>query len=315
MNQRRDRIQVQVAGQVFSVVGGEFRQMLAAVKALPGRRFEGNSKVWQLPGTVEEITKQVEAAGFQIEGGAPAPESGPAPVASATPRPGGDRIRVQIQGHTLTITGGEFREMLAAVKALPERRFDGDSKMWAISGELATVKAQVEAAGFQLDGADEILTKAPAREMETPDFGPVDAPPSFEAPDFLWDGDVPDYEPPDWWDDESAPPPPDSPPDWFEEEMAAQPPEPPPDFVAPPAAAAPQNVVSSAGRRDQIRVRVGGIPFFVVGGAFQQMLAAIKNVPGRRFDGQDKVWDIPAEETIEGFKQKMAAAGFEITRG
>ncbi|RMF04516.1 MAG: hypothetical protein D6768_03100, partial [Chloroflexi bacterium] len=289
MNQRRDRIQVQIAGQVFSVVGGEFRQMLAAVKALPGRRFDGNSKVWQLPGTVADITRQVEAAGFQLEGGAPAPEPGPASPPAA-PRPGGDRIRVQWQGHPLLVTGGEFREMLAVVKALPERRFDGESKVWEISGALATVKAQIEAAGFQLEGADKILAKAPPAEMEVPDFGPVDAPPPFEEPDFLWDDNVPDYEPPDWWDDESAAPPVE-PPDWFEEELAARPPEPPPDFAPPPAAAAPQKPESSAGRRDQIRVRVGGIPFFVVGGEFRQMLAAIKNVPGRRFDGQDKVWD------------------------
>jgi hypothetical protein len=44
------------------------------------------------------------------------------------------------------------------------------------------------------------------------------------------------------------------------------------------------------------------------------MLSVIKTLPGRRFDSDDKVWDIPAEVTIAGVRQQMAAAGFEISR-
>ena len=39
MNQRKDRIRIQVEGKEFSVVGGSFQEMLAAVKLINGRRF------------------------------------------------------------------------------------------------------------------------------------------------------------------------------------------------------------------------------------------------------------------------------------
>lgn len=59
-------------------------------------------------------------------------------------------------------------------------------------------------------------------------------------------------------------------------------------------------------------MRVGGIPFVVSGGSFQEMLVVVKQLPGRRFDGQDKVWDIPAG--IEPVRQLIEAAGFQLSR-
>jgi hypothetical protein len=71
----------------------------------------------------------------------------------------------------------------------------------------------------------------------------------------------------------------------------------------------PGSAAKAAG--DRVRVRVGGI---VTGGSFQNMLAAIKNIEGRRFDSSDKVWDIPEEMGLAGFTQAMNAAGFDVER-
>jgi hypothetical protein len=145
--------------------------------------------------------------------------------------------------------------------------------------------------------------------MESPRFAHTPEPPPFEAPDFFDGGDVPAYEPPDWWDDDE-PPPPMAPPDWLDDDMA--------DFPPPniPAPAAPAAVPATSARTggDQIRVRIGGIPFAVSGGNFRDMLTVIKELPGRRFDSTDKIWDIPAETTIEGVRQRVEAAGFTLQR-
>ncbi len=205
MTQRQDRIRVQIEGQEFSVVGGSFQEMLAAIKQINGRRFSGELKVWQLPGSIAEIQRQLDLSGYRLEGGQPVagtPVSSPPP----RPRPGGDRIRVLVAGHPLAVVGGGFQEMLAVVKNLPGRRFDPESKVWEIPGEVGVVKGMIEAAGFQLEGADK-LSLGPVPPMAPPDFlvkaGPP--PPPFEPPDFSEDETDFPYEPPDWWDE--GPPP------------------------------------------------------------------------------------------------------------
>jgi hypothetical protein len=319
MADHKDRIRVHIEGKEYSVVGGEFRQMLAVVKQVSGRRFIGELKVWQLPGTAADISHQLEPAGFQLEGGAPVAVDTPAPATSAGR---GDRIKIMVQGQQLSVVGGDFQTMLAAVKSLPGRRFDGDTRLWEVPGELAIINQLVETAGFQLEGAGQIPANAPVKPMETFDFGPPeDEPLTFESPDFSGGEDVPPYESPDWLADDNAPPPPTEPPGWWEEpDDLAPPPPPPAEFdnqppAAPEAKPRPQTSGRQSQRRqDNIRIRIGGIPFVVTGGEFRQMLGAIKQLPGRRFDGDDKVWDIPAEVTIEGAKQKLAALGFDLER-
>lgn len=322
MTDYNDRIRVHIENREYSVVGGKFQDMLAAVKQINGRRFVGELKVWQLPGSAETIQNELEISGYRLEGGTPVAQT-ESQTPAAPARTDSDRIRVVIQGHPLAVVGGTFQEMLAAVKTLPGRRFDGDKKVWEIPGELAIIKHLIEDAGFALEGADKI-SLGPVPPMESPDFGPDGAEPDpFEMPDFAGPDDIPPYEPPDWWDDDSMPPPPDDPPDWFEDELAARSPEPPPMFNSePPAfspaessppADAPASVAVSRGQ-DQIRIRVGGIPLVVRGGAFKEMLEVVKKIPGRRFHSQDKTWDIPGDLGIESVQQTVNAAGFILDR-
>ena len=74
----KDRIRVHIEGKEFSVVGGSFQNMLAAVKQINGRRFVGALKVWQLPGKAEDIKNQLAISGFQLEGGTPVADETPA---------------------------------------------------------------------------------------------------------------------------------------------------------------------------------------------------------------------------------------------
>jgi hypothetical protein len=332
MAEHRDRIRVQIAGKDYSVVGGGFQEMLAAVKQINGRRFVGELKVWQLPGSFEDIQTQLEISGYRLEGGrsstAEAASAGSAqPTAPAAF--GADRIRVMIQGRELAVVGGSFQEMLAAVKAVPGRRFDPENKRWEIPGEGAIIKNLIETAGFQLEGADQ-LPAAPAQaaavgiEFSPPDFGPATPPPPFETPDFSGEDEAPSgdgeppYEPPDWWDDDATPPPVE-PPDGWDTDQVEAPVEPAGYSSDEPLAPGrqptrPKTAPASAGP-DQIRIRLGGIPLLITSGGFQAMLAFVKELPGRRFDGQDKVWDIPADLTLEEMRQRVEAAGFVMKRG
>jgi hypothetical protein len=313
MNERRDRIRVHIEGKEYNVVGGGFQEMLAAVKQITGRRFNGETKVWQLPGTAEEITNQLSISNFELEAGAavaPAPTKSQTAPAAPT-GPGGDRIRIVVGEHRLAVIGGQFREMLETVKGLPGRRFNGEAKVWEISGEVGAIKGMIEAAGFQLEGAEKIAITAPGK-MEPPRFaqGQPGPPPPFEEPDFFGDDEVSPMEPPDWWDDDEMPAP--LPVDEWDAAGDFPPfDEPPPFDNAPPAG---QRAAPSGERAegDRIRVRLGETALVITGGAFQEMLAAIKNIPGRRFNSQDKVWELPDDLTLDSVDQAMRAAGFAV---
>jgi hypothetical protein len=305
MTDRKDRIRVQIGGQEFSIVGGGFQEMLAAVKQISGRRFVSELKVWQLPGSVEQIQNQLDISGFRLEGGAPLtaqPQTAPASGSG-----GSDRVRVLVGGRRLAVVGGGFQEMLALVKSLPNRRFDSETKLWEISGDVGTIKGMIEAAGYQLEGAQNIPL-GPPPPMEAPNFGPPSArmaPPSFEEPDFMDEADAPRFEPPDWWDDSLAPAP-------FEEEYIPEPP-----FFDSPSTQAPLTVLPSApgaGKRsgDRIRVSLGGVSLVISGGGFQEMLAVVKNIPGRRFNPEERVWEIPDNLSLAALGQQVSAAGFTL---
>lgn len=303
MSERKDRIRIQIGGQEFSVVGGGFQEMLAAVKQINGRRFVSESKVWQLPGPVEEVQRQLEISGYSLEGGAPAASARPAqPQAPASG--GGDRIRVLVAGQRLAVVGGSFQEMLAVVKGLPGRRFDSETKLWELAGDPGVIKGMIESAGFQLEGATKIPV-GPVPPMEMPDFGSHSAPSPYQEPDFFADDEA--QEPPPWWDDELAPPP-------VEDNYFAEPFE----FEPPPVTAKPSTSIPAAapaGRRgggDRIRIRLGDMPLVLSGGEFQAMLAWVKSIPGRRFNGEERVWEMPGDLALESLGQRVAAAGFVL---
>jgi hypothetical protein len=301
MAERKDRIRVHIEGKEYSVVGGSFEAMLAAVKQINGRRFVGELKVWELPGTVEAVRNQLEIGGYQLEGGRPvaaAEQAADGPAGRGRAR--GDRIRVLVEGQAMAVVGGSFQEMLAAVKSLPGRRFDPDTKVWEIPGEAGVVKGMVQAAGFRLEGAGDIpLEQVPPMEGLEPGPRPG-PPPPFEPPEFFEADDEFPFEPPDWWDES---PPPDL-------EGGVLPfEEPVPAFDKPAFGSRP-----GAGG-NQIRLRLGPRRLVVSGGSFQELLAVVKQIPGRRFNAEEKVWEIPEEVAVESVAQVVKGAGFRLEEG
>lgn len=298
MNDRKDRIRVQIGGQEFFVVGGGFQEMLSAVKQINGRRFVSEAKVWQLPGQPEQIQNQLDISGYRLEKGGPAAAK---PAAAPASNAGGDRVRVLIGGQRLAVIGGSFQDMLGLVKSLPQRRFDSDTKLWEISGEVGVIKGMIEAAGFQLEGAAN-LSLGPVPPMETPYFGgPGDAPPPpFEAPDFFDDDEL---EPPPWLMEDLARR--NFEEDYFTDASVE-------DTRLPFTPEPLPTRSSSAYGGDRIRVSLEGLPLVVSGGSFQEMLALIKSLPGRRFNAEERVWEIPNSMSLEVLSQRIAAAGFVL---
>jgi hypothetical protein len=65
-----------------------------------------------------------------------------------------------------------------------------------------------------------------------------------------------------------------------------------------------------ADRKDRIRVQIDGQEYNVVGGAFQDMLATVKQINGRRFVSEIKVWQLPGPAEADRVLTKPATAPF-----
>ena len=202
-----DRILVRVGQQTLAVVGGSFRKMLDAVKAVEGRRFVSEAKLWELPGDVPAITSQMEERGYQVvthqeaEGLPPAQAvatsdtpASPASIGPAADRE--DRIRVRVTDGEFWVTGRPFREMLDAIKALEGRRFVSAAKLWEVpitgeelhtamsASELSLTQAEPERAATLDDGEPSPWGEAPEEPDEMPPFPFHGAPPPEEDDEF-----------------------------------------------------------------------------------------------------------------------------------
>ncbi|MEM7029005.1 MAG: hypothetical protein AAF629_05390 [Chloroflexota bacterium] len=325
-SERQSRIKVRIENMDYDVVGNEFQQILAAVKALPERRFNSGLKLWEISGSLEMARGQLENSGFSLEGGTPV-----AANEQTTPVANNDRIRVEVAGYSLVVTGAPFRTMLDVIKALPNRRFDGETKLWTLDGSLTELKTHFEKKGLTLATQPHQADLADIMKAET-----ANTPATLqEAPSF--DTNDADFLPPlgdEYTGDEggiSATPPPPSPPSDFpppddfdgffdeeEEQFDAFPPiennfSPPPEMPVPDPqqnVAPPTSDSSAQGRRDQIKVLVGTTPMVVVGGSFKDMLAAVKDIPGRRFDMDSKQWLL--DDDPVSIQQHLASRGFQL---
>jgi hypothetical protein len=202
--------------------------------------------------------------------------------------------------HRLAVVGGQFQEMLTVVKGLPGRRFDGEAKVWEIPGDVGVIKGMIEAAGFELEGVDQI-PETPVPPMASPDFLTEEppSPPPFEAPDFSETADEFPFEPPDWLDDDL---PPNEPGYFFDNPVSFEAESPP---ATPPTG-------SSVPSGDQVRIQLGDTALVVTGGSFKEMLAVVKTIPGRRFDSDQKLWQIPEDVTLDSVQQAIKAAGLVL---
>ena len=309
--ERKSRIKIRVENMEFDVVGDDFQQVLAAVKALPDRRFNGDLKIWEVSASEAMVRGQLENSGFLMEGGTPVS----AEQQAAAPGPtSSDRIKVDVAGYNLLVTGAPFQTMLEAIKAMPDRRFDGETKQWTIGGTMAEARAYFAEKSLQL--------QAQPGQPEPPITSVGDVP-TDEASSASWLQNQPTFAPST---SQTPPPPPPSdfpPPDddfggYYDEDDHFDEFFPPSDPIAAPPDAVPPVIgteteqKSSSGRTDRIKIVVGNMPMVVMGGSFKDMLAAIKALPNRRFDGSSKQWLI--DEDLESVQQHLVAHGFQMDR-
>ena len=66
-------------------------------------------------------------------------------------------------------------------------------------------------------------------------------------------------------------------------------------------------------RKDRIRVHIDGKEFGIVGGTFQELLAAVKQINGRRFVSELKVWQLPGP--VEDIQRKLDFGGYYLEGG
>lgn len=279
-----DRIKIRVQKMEYFVIGGNFKDLLAVVKNLPNRRFVGDQKVWLVDASVDMIRGQIENSGYLLEGGTPAPED------ATAAKPAHGQIKIETASFRAVVTGAPFSELLEAIKALPDRRFDGDSKRWTLTGSMMELKNYFDQKNIQMEQI-EAIAEPPAQPAAPtlppqPLFPPDVPPPTDEFSDF--------------WEDES---------DDFADVGFAEPTPSAPEPLAPPSPASARPATpGGTARRDQIRVIVGNRQLSIVGGSFQEMLAAVKDIPGRRFDGETKRWLLP--DDVESVQQHLNAKGF-----
>ena len=54
-----DRINLDIEGDEYWLEGGDFDDMLEAVKAIPGRRYHAEYKLWILPGRPPDLARKL----------------------------------------------------------------------------------------------------------------------------------------------------------------------------------------------------------------------------------------------------------------
>ncbi len=269
-----DKIKIRVQNMDYFITGGDFKTLLAVVKSLPNRRYVGEQKLWLVDASPEMVRGQIENSGFVLEGGTPVP-----PDATPAAPPSKDQIKIETDNIRAVVTGAPFSDLLAAIKALPERRFDGNSKRWILSGSLPELNSYFENKQLQLEQITTITQSPPQPASQR--LPTMDTPPPLPE-------DMP----------------------YFSEEELAFMNEPTGAAEASPPPAPARTAQIQHNHRDQIRVMIGNRRLVIVGGTFQEMLAAVKNVPGRRFDGGSKQWLLP--DDIESVQQHFNSKGFRL---
>jgi hypothetical protein len=146
----RDQVTIRATDGEAGVVGGPFWDMVRLVKTIEGRRWQPREKVWELPCTLEEAQRVVEAAGFALR--LPGEEVLAAPAVPSEPAPpaGGwtDQLRIQATDGPAVVTGGPFRAMLDAVKTIEGRRWQPGPKHWMLPCSLDEAARLLEKAGY-----------------------------------------------------------------------------------------------------------------------------------------------------------------------
>ncbi len=235
-----------------------------------------------------------------------------------------DSIRIRTQDGQYRIIGGDFQSMLALVRGFAGRRFRSDERIWEIPLKSEEIQQKAEEAGFHLTSDTEMghALQAPSARPRRGQADRVLIRVGTEERAVVGGafGDmltaVKNIEGRRWAPREHV---------WMlpgtlEEiqqavggyrvvtlEEADQLPAVDPEKAPPPPAAA---AAAATPRRDQIRIRATDGEGWVVGGSFRDMLQVIKEIDGRRFVSELKLWDIPG--SAAAIRDLLASRGYTL---
>ena len=239
-----------------------------------------------------------------------------------------ESIRIRTYDGQYRLIGGDFQGMLALVRGLPKRRFQTSERIWEIPQSITEIQELAENAGYHVTSDTEMgrALQRPARSAH-PRRGSADRilvrvegeikavvgstfrvmldavktidGRRFVSAEKLWE--LPGNLANTAASLESyalqivAP-----------EQADDLPPTPPGETPDLPDTPAPQRA------RDTIRVRLADGEGLVVGGGFRDMLGAIKDLEGRRFISEEKLWQIP--DTVASVTAFLDGRGFALER-
>lgn len=63
-----DSIKIITENTEYTVIGGTFYEMLAAIKDIPGRKFNSAKRAWTIPASLEVVRETLEAKGYEVHG-------------------------------------------------------------------------------------------------------------------------------------------------------------------------------------------------------------------------------------------------------
>ncbi len=157
----QEQIRIRTQDGQYLIIGGDFQSMLRVVRELPGRRFRGDEKIWEIPARIEEVQRAVEAAGFHVTADS---EMGHA-LSPAAARREPEQVRIRTSEGDKAVVGGDFKSMLAVIKELEGRQWLAAERIWAVPGPVSELVVALAAHGLQLvDAPEKVRTAAPKAE-------------------------------------------------------------------------------------------------------------------------------------------------------
>jgi hypothetical protein len=163
--ERRDLLRtIQLEGDKAVFHFGYSQRLVAAVKTIPGRKWDGDSKTWSVVLTTTSRPAVLEFAkefGFKAD---PAIMAIEVKKVMAVRKP---TASIELDGELAIIRFPYSPEAVAAVKTIPGRKWNGEKKFWTAPTGIAQVSALADfAEEFDLEIAQEITLRAACAEAD-----------------------------------------------------------------------------------------------------------------------------------------------------
>lgn len=145
----RDAVKaVTVEGDRFVIQFAYNPSLVQAVKAIPGRRFDARRKVWTAPlSAQDDVLSLARDHGFGV-----APQVSEVVVPAAAEQKKAKDRHITTEGRRFVLSFDYNPALVAAVKNIPGRKWDGERKVWTVGVDAALSVAKfADEYSFSLD--------------------------------------------------------------------------------------------------------------------------------------------------------------------